>query len=369
MASTLTHDDVARLMAEPSPETRAEVAAKLAAEIDSPQLTESELNLAQDIVRLMAKDVEVAVRKSLSESLRKATRLPHDVAMRLASDVEEVALPVLTESPVLTDKDLVTVVQAGSPGKQEAIAARPNVSEQVSAVLVAQGGEQAVAKLMSNASARISDTSFTKAVDRFPESKSVQENMVKRPALPVVVAERLVTVVSEQLKDYLVSHHELSPAVAADLVLQSRERNIISLSSGSTEQDVEKLVAQMHANKRLTPSIVLRALCMGDMPFFEAAMAVLAGIPVTNARILIHDGGALGLKSLYQKSGMPPRLMPAVRVAIDVVNETPMDGGENDRERMRARVIERILTQYEDLRAEDVDYLLNKLGDVLTTAA
>lgn len=38
-----------------------------------------------------------------------------------------------------------------------------------------------------------------------------------------------------------------------------------------------------------------------------------------------------------------------------------MDGGEHD--------IERILTQYEDLRAEDIDYLLQKPGDILAPAA
>jgi len=32
-------------------------------------------------------------------------------------------------------------------------------------------------------------------------------------------------------------------------------------------------------------------------------------------------------------------------------------------------VIERVLTQYEDFGAEDLDYLLDKLGDVLSTAA
>ena len=43
--------------------------------------------------------------------------------------------------------------------------------------------------------------------------------------------------------------------------------------------------------------------------------------------------------------------------------------GDNDRERYQARVIERVLTQYEDFGAEDLDYLLDKLGDVLGTAA
>ncbi len=62
MASSLTQADIARLLAEPSASVRAEVADKLAREIDSTPLTETELQIAQDIVRLMAKDVELAVR-------------------------------------------------------------------------------------------------------------------------------------------------------------------------------------------------------------------------------------------------------------------------------------------------------------------
>ena len=72
MASSLTQADVARLLAEPSPAARAEVADKLAREIDSTSLTEAELAIAQDIVRAMAKDVELMVRRALSQSLRSA---------------------------------------------------------------------------------------------------------------------------------------------------------------------------------------------------------------------------------------------------------------------------------------------------------
>src|ERR1700735_584631 len=138
MVSSLSQSDVARLLAEPSPHVRAEVATKLEAEIDSPRLTEAELKLAQDIVGVMAKDVEATVRKALSQSLRSALRLPHDVALRLANDIEAVAMPVLAYSPVLTDQDLVEIVKQGSPAKQDAIAGRPNVSEKVSDVLIAE---------------------------------------------------------------------------------------------------------------------------------------------------------------------------------------------------------------------------------------
>ncbi|MDE1901978.1 MAG: DUF2336 domain-containing protein [Alphaproteobacteria bacterium] len=368
MQSVLTQADVAKLLAEPSPAARAELAGKLAVEIDNPGLTENESALAQDIVRLMAKDVEASVRQALAENLRSATRLPHDVALKLASDIETVALPILQHSQVLTDADLINIIRSGSDAKQESVASRKGISESVSDALVTTGGEKAVARLMENATAKISEASLGKAVDRFHDNDSIKEKIVKRPALPPTVTERLITMVADNMRDYLVTHHQVSPGLAADIVMQSRERTVVGLSGKSNAEELEKLVTQMHDNDRLTPSLVLRALCMGDVAFFEMAIAVMANVPVINARILLHDAGRLGLKALYERAGMPARLLPAVRVALDVIHDTQMTGEDHDIERYRARIIERILTQYEDFGSEDLDYLLEKLGDVLKVA-
>jgi len=366
MASHLTKEDVQRLLVEPSASVRAEVAGKLAQDINNPVLTESEAALAHEVVRLMAKDVESSVRMALSQNLRNAAKLPHDVALQLANDIESVALPILQESEVLTDQDLIAIIAKGSPQKHEAIAGRAILSDSVSDAIITTAGEKAVSKLMGNAGAQISEQSYDKAISRFEQSDSVKEAIVKRSVLPMTVAERMTQIVSDHLRDYLVAHHELSPTVAADLVLQSRERTIVELASGSTEDEIEKLVSQMHANGRLTPSIVLRALCMGDILFFEAALAIRANIPLLNSRILIHDGGQLGLKTLYERAQMPPSMMAIVRAALDVVHETEMDGEAYDRERYRATVIERVLTQFEDIGSDDFDYLLTKLGDILS---
>lgn len=368
MAAHLSKEDVQRLLQEPSATVRAEVAGKLAMDIDNPVLSENEMAMAHEVVRLMAKDVESSVRQALSQNLRRAVRLPHDVALQLANDIESVALPILQDSEVLTDQDLVSIIAKGSPSKHEAIAGRAVVSPVVSDAIITSAGEKAVSKLMNNQGAQISDKSYDKAINRFEDNEQVKEAMVRRSILPVTVAERLTTVVSERLRDYLVSHHELSSTVAADLVLQSRERTIVELATGSTEEEIEKLVSQMQQNGRLTPSIVLRALCMGDVLFFEAALAVRANIPLLNARILIHDGGQLGLKTLYERANMPPNMMSVIRAALDVVHETEMDGGNHDRERYKAKVIERVLTQFEDVGSDDFEYLLNKLGDIMSAA-
>jgi uncharacterized protein (DUF2336 family) len=365
----LSAEDVARLLREPSPPVRGELATKLGSEIERNQLSPAELVMAQDIVRIMAKDVAAEVRAALSQSLRLATNLPHDVAVRLANDIEEVALPILADSHVLTDGDLVQLVRRGSEAKHIAIAGRRQVSEEVSDALITRAGEAAVAVLMGNATARISDASLHRAIDRFAQSDAVKDSMARRKTLPLSVTERLVVLVSEQLREYLVSHHDMPPTAAADVVMQSRERAIVHLSESASGQELEDLVAQMHANGRLTPSLVLRLLCMGDIDFFELALAQLARVPVANARILIHDAGRKGLVSLCERAGLPARLFPVIRTAVDVVNETAYDGGERDLERFRARVITRVLTQFDDFGQEDLDYLVAKLGDVLSHAA
>ena len=366
MSLPLSQADVARLLAEPSAPVRADVAGKLASGIEDAELSENELAVAQDILRILAQDVAVAVRCALSNNLGRATRLPHDVAVRLANDVEDVALPILQHSPVLNEVDLISIIKGGSPRKQVMIANRPDVSDGVANALIIEAVEPAVVALMENATARIAAGSLDKALDRFAGSDAVKEGMAKRASLPMVVTERLVALVSDQLREYLVAHHDLPAAQATDIVLRTRDRVTLNLSRGSGEAALLALTGQMHRQGRLTSFLVWRALSLGDMEFFEAAMATLARVPVENARALIHDAGTAGLASVYGASGLPARMLPAVRAAVDVLHEVQFDGGERDHERYRARVISRILTQFEEFPAEDLDFMLEKLGDSLS---
>jgi uncharacterized protein (DUF2336 family) len=339
MAIALMQADVDRLVAESSASARADVADKLAREIDSASLTQSELRIANDILRIMAQDAEVTVRQALSHSMRWTRELPHDVALRLAHDVEPVALPILSSSPVLTDEDLVTLVNCGSSSKQEAIAGREEVSERVADALVVEGSETAVAALMGNPSARISHATLDVAIERFQPGEWVKTS---------------------------VEHHQVPGSVVADIVGDRHGCVTPERRQASTESELERLVRQMHRDQRLTPILLLQALCLGDLAFFEMAMAVMARVPVVNARILIHDAGHRGLASLWEKAGMPPRLLPAVRAGLDAVRGTEWGSGEHDPERCHSRIITQLLTQFADLPRDDLDYLLDKLGNVVS---
>ena len=373
MTETLTAADVSRLMANPSADMRAGAAEKIATQFHYGALTESQRRIAADIFRAMVEDAEVRVREALAKNLKQCADLPHDIARRLAVDVESVAVPMLQFSEVLTDEDLIEIARTQDTAKQNAIANRATVSEGVADVLVDSGSEAVVATLVGNNGARISEPTLQKVVENFGDSETVQRPLVHREALPVTVAERLVSKVSDNLRDYLVTHHELPPALASDLILDTRERATVSLLHPSDAAgDLERLVAQLQKNGRLTPSLILRAVCLGDLGFMEASLAALADVPLVNARILISDAGSRGLNSIYKKAKLPAELFPAFRAAVDVANQTEYDGEDQDRERFARRVLERIMTQVEtigdNMGQENVDYLLAKLNQFVDAA-
>ncbi|MCH8037427.1 MAG: DUF2336 domain-containing protein [Proteobacteria bacterium] len=369
VSNQLTQDDVAKLMADPSAEVRAETTAKIAKQFEGEVLSPAERQIAEDIFRKLVKDVEVRVREALAAHLKNSPDLPHDVAVALARDVDSVSLPMLKFSEVLTDEDLVEIVRDQGETKQVAIAQRTRVSSRVADALIDTGNEKAVARLVANEGAKLTEQALGRVMEEYQESEAVSDSLVRRPSMPAAISAQLVEALSERLQDFLMQKHDVAPDVASNLILQTREKAIMSLVDyGSTDVELENLVEQLARKDRLTASLLLRALCMGDMGFFERALARLANLPLHNARILIHDHGGLGLESVYLKADLPKRLYPAFQAGIELSDENDYDGGHNDRSRFIERMLERVLTRFEDpqsrMTQEDIDYLMGKLEQV-----
>jgi uncharacterized protein (DUF2336 family) len=362
MSEGLSKRDVAALLSDVSAPEAA--AGRLGAKVAEGKLTPAERAVAEQVLRGMLDGAAVKIRQILAETLKDSAFVPHDVALTLAQDVESVAIPMLQFSSVLSDDDLIAIVRAGAPGKQLAIAGRPTVSTSVAGELLDTGNSKVAATLVGNLGAQLNADQLELAANRYGSDPRMAECLQKRPDLPIGIAERLVAFTAETLRAYIGQRTDLTEPAITQLVLQTREQVTLDLrSTHFPAEEAITLVEHLAAVKRLTPSLILRALCIGDLSFFEAAMAQLAQVPIHNARLLIHDSGQLGLKSLYDRSKLPVSYYPAFKVAIDVAHETQFDGLDYDRERYRRTMIERILTQFEELGADDLDYLLVRLDD------
>jgi uncharacterized protein (DUF2336 family) len=370
MTTKLSKSDVESLLKDPSADVRAEAAAKIATHYGaSAEFGEQEKVLAEEIFSIMCRDAEERVRAALSSNLKDCGFLPHDIAVTLAEDVATVSNPILTYSSVLTDEDLIGIVKGDSEEKQKAIASRVSVSAEVSDALIDTNNESVVGTLVANDGAKISTESMQRVLDDFANSDLVKSSMVGRESLPMEVSERLVTMVSEKLCQELMARHELPIDQISDLIVQSREKATLGLLKGESEpQDSKRLIVHLYQNDRLTPTIILRALCMGDMEFFEGSIAVRSRIPLSSTREAIHGGDRKQISGLLEKADLPKPLRPAFIAAIQVAGETEYDGGDADRERFQRRMIERIITNFDDpdeaMGDENIEYLLGRLSQI-----
>ncbi|MEQ9146489.1 MAG: DUF2336 domain-containing protein [Parvibaculaceae bacterium] len=360
----LTAYDVANLAKEPSPETRAAVAAKVALRFDNALITQRERDLAHEILTVLLKDAEELVRESLAKSISHLPGAPKDIIVALTEDRDMVAVPVLEFSPVLEDEELLEIVRKGSAAKQTAIAARSEVSADLSDALIATDNRNVIARLVANKGAIIRDNAFAKVVRQYGSDDRVAAPLVKREDLPVSIVEQLVTAVSEQYRTYLVEHHKIKEDLAFQLIRDSRERATVGLADGVAREDLPRLIQQLAVNGRLTPSLILRAVCTGEMAFAECAFAHLTGLSESRVAKLVLDKGPLGLKAAFARARLPQVLFPAFRAAIDIYQEMDYTAQPHDREHFKLVMLERLLTSYENLEGDDLDFLLSKMAQL-----
>ncbi|MAP93372.1 MAG: hypothetical protein CMK07_00325, partial [Ponticaulis sp.] len=93
MRPRLSQEDILRLMKGSSAEDRAQATHKLCRRIGNDEMTLEDQAISSQILMLLSQDAETLVRRAMSVTLRHSPNLPRDVALRLAQDVEAVALP------------------------------------------------------------------------------------------------------------------------------------------------------------------------------------------------------------------------------------------------------------------------------------
>ena len=358
----LTDLDLHRLIKSGDDDERATAAHKLCRAIDRADLSELDRAAAEKILRVLAGDVAEMVRRALAVTLKSSDLVPRDVARRLARDVDSVAMPMIAFSPAFADEDLIEIVRSGSSLRQTAVAGRPKVSRDVSDVIAAEAGELAVRTLAANDNADLSESAMGRAVQRFGTSKELVAALAYRPVLPMAITEKLIGLASEAVRDHLVSRHALAPEVAIQLAQFTRERATVDLiDQAGAAPDLANFVAALNARKALNASLLLRGLARGQMAFFEHGLSELAGVSHDRAWLMIHDAGPLGLRAIYDRAGLPPRLFQAFRAGVDTWRSMQSEGSDMTGDRFQQRMLERFLTQRPNTPREDMTYLLERL--------
>ena len=366
MNDKLSPKDIVTLSQETNAVNKSVTAQKVGALYKSEQLSNQALDLAEDIFRILIKDIEVKVREALAESLKNCKNLPSDIVRDLINDVDSVSMPFIKYYADLSQEDIISIIDSQNLNKQKAVAMRANLTENITHYIAQNCPEDVVGVLVSNETANIKENTYDVIIDRFPESQTIQKNMVYRSELPVSIIEKIVHSLSDELLRHLVLTHNLPNDIACNIVEQVKEKTTLKISEEySSDKKIEELIHELYTSNRLTSSLVVRAICMGDLKFFEYALVYLSNTPIMEVRkILFNNTMDFMVRNLLRKAYIPKSMFPAVFSALKVIKDIRFDYKKNDSKTFAHKVIERILSYGsagEDLSEEDVNYLISKI--------
>lgn len=243
-----------------------------------------------EIMGRVAFDMETAVRKHLAQSLAKVPQAPHGLIAQLAGDAIEVAQPVLLQSPVLKDQDLVAI--AGIKGQEhlKAIAGRPHLSEAVSEAVVARGDDAAFEALVRNETARIPRGAMERVIARAAANDKLQAPIVSRKDLPHDLLNEMFFVVSSQLRRLILERNSEIDEAAVDAALrESLARALPEIVARDDDEEAAAFIAERIRDRTLNEHLLVQLLRTRQVPEFVIGFAELTGLDPQTARRIFYD--------------------------------------------------------------------------------
>ena len=320
---------------------------------DTGSLSDRERALTHDILSQVIHDVEMTVRRNISEQLAKLPNAPRDLAVLLANDDIEVAYPILAYHKVLHDADLIEVIRHRTLEHQLAIAIREEVSEAVSDALVQTGKERVVRTLLENPTAAISSSTMDYLIEQSQRIDSFHEPILNRGDLDPSLAQRMFMWVSAALRQYILDTHDIDPDTIDDLLEKAALEAIGSQSgpSGSSNK-AQELVARLADDDAVTPDLLVALLQEGEIPLFVTMFQRLTGLRERLVKRLLFEPGGEGLAIACKSAG----LGKAIFSSIFTLTRKARPGSETS---MR-REIRHVLNLYDHMTEDSAQHVVRR---------
>ena len=257
-------------------------------------LTDRERALMFGILRSVVREIEMSVRRGVAQQLAGLGDVPEDLVRILANDEIEVAYPVLTESGLLKDSDLIEIIRHRTLEHQLAVAIRQNISEAVSQALVETGNENA----------KISQSTMEYLVEQSKRVDTFQEPILHREELRPELAQRMFLWVTAALREFILENFKLDQSVVDDLLEQ------IASQEGGVQPDqanglkANELAANLDREGLVTPETLITALSQGEVSLFLALFSRLTGIREYLAKRILFEPGGEGMAICCKAVGL-----------------------------------------------------------------
>lgn len=278
--------------------------------------TARESALFDEVLQLVAAEMQDGVLAELAEVFADAPDAPVGLMRDLSNHAFEIAAPVLARSKVLDEQALLDVVNYQSQQHIQAVAKRETVSEAVSAAIVKFGDDHALDTLIRNDGAKISRDSMEAAVDRARRNDMLHAGVVRRKDIPLDLLNEMYFVVEAGLRDQILQRNASVDPRTLDAAL-ARTREKLRKSADDMSAEAKNAITYIQSkrnsgelNARLLVSLYREAKRM----HFLYGLAELTDLDVETATALIERQDIDGLAMVCRAANIERPLFVTLAV-------------------------------------------------------
>jgi uncharacterized protein (DUF2336 family) len=175
--------------------------------INCETLSDDQIRLFEDVIAHLVDHIEQRALAELSTRLAPIPQAPPAVIRRFArDDAIVVSGPVLSQSPVLTEADLIEIAGSKSQAHLAQIAVRPELSTAVTDVLIDHGDRAVANEVAANQGAHLSNAGFKKLVLLADGDDRLAESVGLRADIPPNLFRQLLAHATETVRQRLVEN-------------------------------------------------------------------------------------------------------------------------------------------------------------------
>lgn len=178
----------------------------------SDRCSDEQVDIYDGVLLRLVGMVELEVRQFVAQKMAGLRRGPEETLRKLADDEIDVAEPILRQSTVLRDADLVQIAASNSDGHRLAIAKREVLSQEVTDVLIRRGDLKVKRQVAGNSGASFSDAAMLRLIGDAASDATMQMSLSERGDLAEHHIRQLVKIAGREVRRVLLGGREIKEA-------------------------------------------------------------------------------------------------------------------------------------------------------------
>ncbi len=338
---------------------RIALARQLCTLIAAEDTPDTECEAVLPVALKLAVDEERAVRAVIAEELSTVATLHPDLLFCVIAGEDELALPFLKITPSLNPWHMLAVLRVGDEARQCTVASRHDITAEAAAHIIKSSAVAVVLAMMDNDMVKLETTDMHALYARLGQSGPLVDRLLALPNLPLDIRITQAKRAASRMRQLMAERSWLPANDASELVADAEDGAVLQVLANAPVEELLRAISFLAAKNLLTPALIIRAACLGEMRVVEAALAHLAGYAPQRAASIMYGRG--GMKSMVSKCGLPASCAGILQAYADVVLEAREEGLNLGRESFGRRLLEALMTRYEMLaphdRAKQIEYV------------